>query len=131
MSWTTFKYGDRVRQARRLLTGSVEGFRLGAFVCVKWDDGTRGDHYPRNLVPHDDAAPPINLEDVPKAHLVIEHRDFDSSMLSRDCRSYFVEGFGLLDVLGNTHAGVVLEYYDHCGDGKLLPEFTQERKDPA
>lgn len=131
MTLTDFKCGDRVRHARGLATGTVQGFRLGAFVCVRWDDGTEGDYYPRGLRPHEDNTPPIDLSKVPKGHLVIPHADFDAAMLSNDCRHYFIDGFGMLEVRGNTNDGVVLEYYDHCGDGTLMPEWDRSKPPPS
>lgn len=94
-------------------------------VCVKWDDGTDGDYFPRGLAL--DIYQDIDWSKIPRAHLVIPHIDFDSSLLTRDARGCFIDGYGILDVVGSTEEGVVLEYYDHCGDGKLLPEFNTRK----
>lgn len=68
---------------------------------------------------------PEFLEETKTGYLIIPHEQFEGSAISNDCASYFVEGYGLLEIVGNCEHGIVLEGIDHCGDMLRDIEFVQ------
>lgn len=66
------------------------------------------------------------LEECAKTgYLVIPHEQFQARAMSLDCAGYFVDGFGLLEIIGNCSEGIVLQGIDHCNDMLQGIEFTQ------
>lgn len=56
----------------------------------------------------------MNEKHPPIKRMTIPFDAFEPSMMSNDLKSYFIDGFGSLEMIEANEEGVVVDYYDYC-----------------